>query len=605
MESSLRQWYAGTTNRLERFCAAATVAFTLWIASDWLFALTHTLTRGVLIARTILFLLLALFVCLRTRPRVRVNAIDAALLVPLALWLAFILWRGAVIPPVTHDALSHHLPRAVVFERAHGFVDASRISPVFDDIPVNYELLLADVIALTGSDDYTEWLCTLLFGVFVLASGALAQRWWGNRTVTLAVMAVVAGAPVLLLHSGTHKNDLLAGTFMLLALLWAGRFFATRETSSLLLLTSSLMIAAGTKPQGALLGIALAPLVLWRARVRQLVPAIAIVLAGVFLLGGYTYVDNYLVRAPAAASAPSAPYVPHYGDWANFWQAPWVLAAAPFSRSASTLWVPWDRPWFWKPHEIYFSHFGVLFSLCLLGAPFVWRRNNERFAVAAAALATVLMMLPVYFQPHGAFAISLPRYIFFFLPVVVAWTLGGLATRVSPQLLLAIGVAFFCYYAIDTAINDTFAPLSYVLKARHFPNTRVVPFDPYRATEQFDRMAGPDDRVAVDATWGTWVHPLFGRRLTRPVFFIPQTGGPPLIPGDAQWVVVERAYAVIWGSPRMKSVADAWAMFDTNRPSPAQTRVTDYLKRDPSWKLIGEDRKRNQAIFRRVSSRAQ
>jgi hypothetical protein len=98
------------------------------------------------------------------------------------------------------------------------------------------------------------------------------------------------------------------------------------------------------------------------------------------------------------------------------------------------------------------------------------------------------------------------------------------------------------------------------------------------------------------------VHPLFGRRLTRPVYFIPRGDGPPAIPDSAQWVVVERAYNVIWGSPKMKTVADAWATFDTNKPGPSETRVTDYLKRDPRWRLVGEDRKRNQAVFRRVSA---
>jgi len=603
----MRQWYAGATNRLERFCAAATVAFTIWIALDWALALTHTFTRGALLARTIVFVLAAVIVVLVERGalsppkpgglRARRSTL---LLIPFALWVLFILWRGAVIPPVTHDALTHHLPRAVLFDRAHGFVDLSRVSPVFDDIPVNYELLLADIIAVTGSDDYTEWLSTILYVIFVVASGALAERWWRDRTITLVVMSFVAGAPILLLHSGAHKNDLLAGTFMLLALLWAGRFYREGDRATLILLVCSLMIAVGTKPQGALLGIALLPMIAWRGR-RHLVPAIGVALLGIFLLGGYTYIDNYFVKDAVTQAAPSGPYVPKYGDWANLWQAPWVLAAAPFSPSSTTLWVPWDRPWFWKPHEIYFSHFGVLFALCLLAAPFVWRKDGERLFVAAAALATLLMMLPVVFQPHGAYLISLPRYAFFFLPVVIAWTAGGIAFRVSPRLLLAAGVAFFCYYATDTAVNDTFAPLSYVMKVRHFPNSRVVPFDPYRATSQFDRMAGPYDPVAVDASWGTWVHPLFGRRLTRPVYFIPRGDGPPVIPDAAQWVVVERAYNVIWGSPKMKTVADAWATFDTNKPGPSETRVTDDLKRDPRWRLIGEDRKRNQAIFRRVS----
>jgi hypothetical protein len=52
----------------------------------------------------------------------------------------------------------------------------------------------------------------------------------------------------------------------------------------------------------------------------------------------------------------------------------------------------------------------------------------------------------------------------------------------------------------------------------------------------------------------------------------------------------------------MKTLADTWQTFDSNKPGPDDTRVTDSLKHDPRFVLVGEDRKRNQAIFRRVNA---
>jgi hypothetical protein len=609
---------------LEIACGAATIAFGLWLAIDWLFALTHVLTRNALIARTVILWVAVVVLWIWRRPVLRRVAIPRtalyALALPLALWTIFIGWRGAIIPPVSHDALAYHLPKAVLYARAHGYVDASRISDAFHDMPVNYEILLTYVMLLQRGDQLTEWMSTIDYLVFVLASGALAWRWWRSSVTTTAAMLFVAGAPILLLQSGADKNDLLVGAFMVLSLVWAGRFWSTGRFSTLLLLGTSLLIAIGTKPQAALLAIALAPFVVLRARhlrARQFFPAIAFAIAGVLLLGGATYLDDYVSPPTEGAFRPvvqQSESVVHYGDWANLWQGPYVLAAAPFSPSAFWLWVPWEsRPWFWKRYEIFFSHLGVPFALCFAGAPFAllaWRepqRRSERLAIAAAALATFIGILPVVFHPHGMYTIGLPRYAMFFAPAVIAWTTGALMLWLSrasrrnfAQVLVVAGALLFIFNAYDVAENDAFAPLSYVLYARRNPGVRHVPFDANRATSVVDRVAGPNDVIALDVAWGSWIHPAFGAGLSRPIYFIPPGEGAPRIPERADWVVVERAFQTTWGNPQMKTLASAREMFGTRKPGKDETRVTDALKRDPRFALVYEDRKRNQAVFQRI-----
>ena len=55
--------------------------------------------------------------------------------------------------------------------------------------------------------------------------------------------------PVILLHIGAHKNDLLVNVFYLAALMWAGRWFVTWETAPLILGLS--LAGGGRRNQGA------------------------------------------------------------------------------------------------------------------------------------------------------------------------------------------------------------------------------------------------------------------------------------------------------------------------------------------------------------------
>jgi hypothetical protein len=208
-------------------------------------------------------------------------------------------------------------------------------------------------------------------------------------------------------------------------------------------------------------------------------------------------------------------------------------------------------------------------------------------------------MLPVNFEPHGLYAISLPRYALFIVPIVFGWTIAALPSRAAIGASV-LAVVSFAAYAIDVVRNDVFASLAYVQWAREHPGTRVVPFDPYRAAEVADRRAGPRDRIAIDAAFGSWIHPAFGAQLSRPVDFIPPGDGPPLIRDDAQWVVIDRAWNMIWEHPDFRDLSQARDFLVRGSTAPADERTMRYLRGDSRFRLVFYNPKTYQAVFQRV-----
>jgi len=266
--------------------------------------------------------------------------------------------------------------------------------------------------------------------------------------------------------------------------------------------------------------------------------------------------------------------------------------------------VPWaERPWFWRRYELFFSHLGIPFALCAIAMPFAIfalrrRANVEAFAITVAALAAFAIMLPVNFQPHGMFAISLPRYALFLAPIVFAWTIAPL-TRFH-NAIASIGVAALAFYAVDNVRNDAFAPWAYVQFVEQHPKSRQVPFDPYRAAEVADRNAAPRDRIALDAAFGTWIHPAFGAELERPVDFIPQGDGPPLIRDDADWVVIDRGWKILWEHPQFRDLSQARNFLVRGQPTLEDTRVLRYLDNDKRFRRVFYNSTWNQAVFQRI-----
>ena len=628
-EIAIRKWSANA-GPLELWNAAWTIGSALWIASVWLLALLHVLDRPAMLARTAAVVIAAVIAfLLRTRGRIANPELDqdalrryALPLLPIALWIVFVLWRSAIVPPASHDALAYHLPRAVLWIREHAFFFIELPVDVrMRILPANYELLLADVILLCGNDAVTEWLGVFFYIGFVIAAASLAERWWQRqKDATLAVVLLSAGIPVLLLHTGADKNDAMTAFFMLSALTWTGRWFSEGDVGALVLCGVSVIAAVGTKPQGLMLGAALFPFVIWRLvremRARRIgVATLARILAISFLaavlLGGAFYAAR-ATQESASAAAERRSFVA-YDDWSNLWQAPWVLLTAPFSPWINELYVPWSSThWFWKRYELYFSHLGIPFALCAVLLPLAilrWRREaperaGERHAMFVAALATLLLMLPVHDvpMPHGVYTIALPRYVMFFAPAVFALSaapaMARLASR-SRRYAVACTIALvmiFLYYATEAAVNDRFVPIEYVLVSRDYPGTRLIAFDPIRAASIADRDAPPNETIYFEAGYAAWIHPAFGKNLQRPVKFLSSA----VVPPEARWVVVDRGFRAVWQHEDFKDLSQARQYLGRGKVTAQETQLVRQLLGDPRFKLVFLNSRVNQAVFQRI-----
>ena len=599
--------------RAERLLYAMAIGTLLWLASTWLLASLHLLRQPLVIARTVVFALAALPGAIRRVRNVRALDVRPLLaLIPLVLWLAFILWRGALVPVLSHDALSYHLPKAALYVRAGGFSTLSDLAWLITPRPSNYELLLADAIALEGTDRVTEWISTWFYLLFIAGGIALAERWWriGSRTA-IGIALLTGCVPLLLLHSGAHKNDLMLAALAVAALVAAGRFLTTRELAAFCIGVAALIAGAGTKTHGLVIAGCIAPLLVWPLlkpfSARRLAIAIGATLVAALLLGGIDYAARFAQSRNVRNDTTAVP-IAEYGDWDNLWKGPYVLLAAPFSGNPFALSVPWEaKPMFWRRYELYFSHLGIPFAVAALLTPFAmaWLRrrdehSRERFAVTAAAIAAFLLLLPVHYEPIGLYLIYMPRFVLFIVPIAFAWTLAPLLEALTPQRATVAHIAaalVFVIYGADMATDDSFTPIDYVMWARTHPGRRIIPFDPNRATSLVDRAAGPRDRILIDAGTHAWIYPAYGERLTRDVRILAPEAA--TIPDDADWVVVEHRYQTVWGNPSLRNIADASRFLTHGRVGEKQQRLMRALASDPRYETLFLSEKGAQAVFRR------
>jgi hypothetical protein len=616
----------GNTTPLELASVSALFGAALWLAVNWALALTHTLTRPPLLVAAAAFVLFAAVDAFRN---LRVKR-SSLLLIPIALWVVYVLWRGSVLPPDSHDVLAYHLPRAVFIAQTHGYGTFWTGDPRISDLPANYEILLADVLILARSDRLTEWIGTLSFVLFLMAGGAVAERWWGRGRHVAAAVIALAATPVLLLHSGADKNDLMTGWLALVALLAGARWFARGGAMPWLTLIVALGVGGGTKPHQAAIMLGLMPFLIARMvrLLRQrLIGAreIAFTLAAaiiVFVLdGGATYILNVVRQRGApltmhvGAMQPGASTIIQYGDWSNLWQFPYLLLTAPFGTDDTAVWVPWRHErWFWPRYELFFSNFGWLITVLVVALPLcIWRyrrqaddlTRRERMAFTAASAIAFFVILPVQFRPIGLFG-GFPRYLAFVLPAIVAWTVapamrelfGRVDLQRAARFAFAALVVVFGFSAIDIAANDRFSPFEYAMFAAEHPGTRFIWFNSLRAGVMLDRMAGPRDTVAVDAGFDTWIYPAMGTG--RRLVFLRSDNGTIAIPNAAQWVMIDRSWSKLWLHPQFRDMGDFWQYASRGSPSEADTRVLRALRNDPTrWELVFYNPRLNQAIFHR------
>ncbi len=614
----------GDTNPAERLVAGTLAGIALWVAFSWCLALTGQLDRAPLLIAACAVMAAAAFIVARKllkRPHVRVpfpDGISIAALVPLGGWIVYVLWRGSLLPPCNHDALSYHFPKAVFMMRAHGFRYFDTPDGRMNAFPANYELLLSDLLLLTGSDRLSEWINAAAYVLFLVSVAAVAQRWWGKGRHTTGAVIATAFTPVLLLHSGADKNDLLTVLFCVWGLLWISRWYAGGGRVPWVLAILSFALAAGTKASAAAVFIACLPFIAYRviANVRRRQSGahfwtltILASVAAFFLLGCIVYpIDVVHAGSVHATTMPTNQSGPLYGDWANLWQYPYLLLTVPFSQSIYSVWVPWhQQAWFWPRYELFFSHYGKLVSIltCILPlCVYRYRVRREQLVFTAGAILGFLLTVPIVHRPRGYFATD-ARFLSFVVVAIVCWTVAPLVRELEMSSKRAAAAAIaalslmFVFGAFEFGMNDTFAPWDYVRVAAREGGTRRVWVHPWRACFVIDRMAGLHDVVAVDGTTDIWIYPAMGASLSRPIVFIAPGPGPVRVPPAAQWVMVDRSWTAIRGNPKLTDMGQYWRYVWKGQPSADDLRVVNALSADPQWELVYWNRQALQAVFHR------
>jgi hypothetical protein len=632
----------GGRGRFESATAAGLVALALWVGVNWLLAGLHALRRGPLLACTILAAVAGVLGHARLPargplgdPGLRTPRILAVVaLTPLLVWVGFILWRGWLLPVLNYDAVAYHLPRAILMARAGGF-GTFGLPDYRAGYPADYELLLSNVLLLEGSDALTGWLSTGIFVLFLLATASLVERWWDRGPQVLAVVLLVAGSPVVLLHSGTHKNDLLENFYFLTGVMWAGRFVGYSGVTPLVLAVLASALAIGTKVQGAMLALALAPIILsaaWRHRRqagalsrKEWFGLIALSLATLPLLGAVVYVVNYL-QTGSPFGLPAQMWTrAGWGDWSNLWQFPYLLLRVPFDPIPDRVWVPWaGTSYYWLRYELFMSHLGAGFTvLAALLAFCLWRyarhmpdpaQHRERVATSVATLLVLLLLLPARLRPIGMFAFF-ARFVVFATPVLASWTVAPVERELTAGnrwmraaaygIVLATSVGFSAY-AFNCARYDTSAPWPYVREAAKLGGTRVAFELRYKGCTIVDALAGPEDHIALDGGLDSCVYPLFGAALRRRVTFLPPvSSGPFDLPDDVQWVVVDHPWNRVWGHPQLTDMSRVPELFGRGPPSPEDLASVQRMMGDRRFRCVyGKWRKwGDQLVFQRIAPR--
>jgi hypothetical protein len=548
----------------------------------------------------------------------------------LASWCAFALWRGATVFSPNHDGVAYHLPKGAMIALAHGYQTFDGPDVRVSFWPCDYELLLADAIVLDGNDLHTAWVSTASLVAFLLAVGALAERWWGRGPQVTVAILLAAAMPVVLLMSDAHKNDLMTVALFIAAVAATSRWAVFGEPAAALTAIVAVAVTVGTKGSALFLLLALLPVAGWGAvhqwhRGRRMsLPRLAGFCAGaaatVLLVGGVVFVRNLLdtghVMPPDPENAPA------YDGFANLWHFPVLAFLRPFALSSDDIWVPWLHAYrHWGRHDLFFSEWGFPASLLLLALPFgiarYGRRRergeaapSERFLAAFAFVVLFLLFLPLRMQKLSILAATGQCRFTIFLPVLIAlFTAVPAVANASARARVGVAAAavlgcslLFSGQAVGEGMNDLYEPFDYVREIAHHPEDRHSrrSGQNYRAAVIVDRLAGPNDEIAFDGGFDGWSYYCFGRDLGRKVTFLhPERGLPVKIPETAKWVVVDRIINIEFGHPVFVATGD-WSYLGRGTPSAEDRAVYDQMLHDPSFKLVYSFDEKNQAVFERV-----
>lgn len=628
------------------------------VGVDWILAPLHAVTTWALSGTGALLAVVAALSLVRARRRddatwQGVAALGSAPLglgllpvlsiaLPVVGWLAFMAWRGSLTPVLSHDAYAYHMPRAVDVVKTGTWRYLSVEDFRLGWFPADYELMLADCILLGGGARAANFLALAHYASGLLLCAAYGERRCGTGPKAWIGALAWAASPVVLLHAGAQKNDLLTMIGVLGVALFGARWVFRGGTAPLVLALASAALGLGTKWIGAAVApaflIAFLPFGLLR-RARATFTSTASVAwliggsAALLYLGGITpYVAHLLHLGDARASGFSTDdlwamnIAPRLGHPLNVLKFVALLWMRPFGESARDVWVPWaSRYWFWPRHELYFSDFGLLVSCLACLSPLAWwlRRRlpsgpqaearRERSAASLFLAIVLVLVASMVFRTDGFFA-GYPRFLLF-VPLLVVDAgviplLDGLgrngrqvrADRIASLVLAGIAVVF-CAEGVDLAQNDGFAPLDYVVTLAKHPEVRRPYFgrDGLHAEQVVSEQVPVTDRVAIDGGFGAWVYAAYDDALTRTVDVLPiDDEGRERILSRADWVAVDRYWSICWGAAEMRDFGQLDDLVNHGSPTRTDVARLEALEKDPRFERVYGAPALGQFLFRRV-----
>lgn len=616
----------------------------LWIGMSWALAALRWLRPAGLMGAATLMGSLTTWIILRNpgaqkgalaraRKALRPLRFEWIFLGALGLLAAFNLFKGWILPCANSDALAWSMPIAIRYNLIHGLDWAVRPQPEWlphlSD-PHNYELLVASILSLTGSDRITEWLSTLTACGILSVVGVQFRRWSGPGLHVWTALLLFAAAPVFLLHMAADKGDLLTILLTLLGIFWTVRAWCEKGPRPGILALWVLFALFNVKRSGWMLAppLMLAIYLRWallavRGRTPwapTLLRAAGHSLAASLAMGGVKtlwlwYQTRPILRGVAGVASQMIPSA-HSFSWADPLRFLWVVSLAPFRSTDYTVRLLSGREWYWPEYNLIYSHFGWMFGPALLVAlgvlvAGVFRRGpargfpREQWLCLGASALLAYFILARNYAYDGGFN-TFPRFVLFLLPPLLAAGILPLLARARRPWIFGVATALLLGGAASRAYqHDMVAPFVYLEDLwKHPAKRRWVLVGPNRMPCILDRLAGPKAVIVSDCTYLTWLAPLWGEGFTRDVRLLEWEKGRPRIPPEAEWVVIDNVSGQMWGNGHeVRNAEDFANAFRHGVPSERDTRLFPILKADPQWELVTASPWGEQALFRRRAPR--
>ncbi len=622
--------------------AIPTVFLSLWVAQTWVLSLLSALNLlGILTLSTALLVVVVGYSIYFNKNSIDFNKLKRLITansikcyIPIIFLFAGLLWKGFVLPTCNTDALYVHLPRAVWIRSIQGF-------PLFNpsqaewgghgSFPLNYEGLLANAIALTQNDHVTEWfstLCLVFLILLIFAFILIFSTTYSHKSIA-SLLFLYLSIPVITLHGASDKVDMAVAVVFASTLFWLYWWITQDQRDAVFLLAwSAACLGIGFKKTGLILimlvivvAVATHVLSMKYPRLPKCSPVtllILIPLTGMLLgIGGYIY-NFYWFGNLFGFQGPLGIGESSFFNFKQLFQYPLLLNFVPFSSRPDAVWVPWmSAYWYWPAANMFFSHWGIIFNLCCLVASpisMVWAYKlwgkKEKYLLPLAAFGVFLIIVTKGYGYEGGVN-SFPRFTLFFsvfLAVFVLWPLVAWIDARSDRCgtwVYQLSLVFLVFSTSHYLSKDLYAPLDYLVRLSLDPSLRrTIASNPNRTPSVVDRLAGPREVIATDLTYHTWLHPLYGADLNRPVRVLSFSNGKFAIPPDAKWVVADNVSNMIWNPQiwnpgKVTNGGDLLSLMGKGVPTDRDTTLYRQLILNPDFELIAADPKGAQCIFRR------